>query len=331
MDFEFHYEITYLIALRAEFSKIEAEIIATSSQLVDDNTENNHIENDKGEIYKTYISQTSNILKPAGELFRIYPTFHFVPGNPMASTARRKDGSMHLLNTTPESENVKRLMDHALKSNNLYRLGIASHAYCDSWAHQNFVGYYTDFNSLKGVLEKSVPNIGHADAQHKPDQISTVWKDKRLIFKNTTINNNKRFIRAANKLLNYFAKYKNVVIRGSENFIRQLENIFTIKGNSIFSKRKRRVEYNKLSEKLSGDKIPEYKKYKWFNNSVVTQSNNNVFLPNLNLYNTKFFWKDLNYRKSSYYKFCEAIKYHQKEAMKLYERSIYRDLKLSKW
>lgn len=331
MDFEFHYDITYLIALKAKFPKNEAEIIAISSQLVDDNTEENYIENDKGDIYKTYISQTSNILKPSDDLFRIYPSFHFVPGNPMAPTARRKDGTLHLLNTTPDNENVKSLINHALKSNNLYRLGIAAHAYCDSWSHQNFVGYYADFNSLTGVLEKSVPNIGHADARHKPDQVSLIWKDERLISRNATINNNKRFISAAEKLLNYFAKYNKISIKSSKDFLKQLESIFSIKGHSYLIKNKRKKEYNKLSIKLSGDKIPEYKKYKWFNAAVLNQVNNGIFLPNLNYNNIKYFWKNRNYQKSSYYKFCEAIKSHQKEAVDLFKRDIYKGLELTKW
>lgn len=331
MDFEFHYDITYLIALKANFPKNDATIIATSSQLVDDNMEKNHIENKQGDIYKTYISQTANILKPSDELFRIYPTFHFVPGNPMAPTARRKDGTLHLLNTTPDNKNVNSLMNYALKSNNLYRLGIASHAYCDSWSHQNFVGYYTDFNSMKGVLEKSVPNIGHSDARHKPDQVSLVWRDERLISRNVIIDNNKRFMRAAEELLNYFSKYNNKTIKDRKEFIKKLRDISSIKGNSYFIKNKRKEEYNNLSIKLSGDIIPKYKQYKWFNDAVINETNSSVFLPNLNFSNIKYLWKNRNYQKSSYYKFCEAIKCHQKTAANLFKSNTYNNLQLSKW
>ncbi|MCF8000618.1 MAG: hypothetical protein K9K76_01990 [Halanaerobiales bacterium] len=331
MDIEFHYDITYLIALKAEFSKSEAKIIATSSQLVDDNTEKNYIENDEGDIYKTYISQTANILKPSDELFRIYPSFHFVPGNPMAPTAKRKDGTFHLLNTTPGNKNVRSLMDYALKSNNLYSLGIAAHAYSDSWSHQNFVGYYTNFNSLKGVLEKSVPNIGHADASHKPDQISLVWEDKRLISENTKIDNNKRFLKAAHGLLNYFSEYNKISMKNRNIFLKQIERIFSIEGNSYFSKRKRKKEYNKLSIDLSGDIIPKYKKYKWFNDSVRNETNNSVFLPNLNFNNIKYIWRNQNYQDSPYFKFCEAIKSHQKETKNLFKSDVYKDLSLNRW
>ena len=331
MDSEFHFDITYLIALKAKFSKSEAKIIATSSQLVDDNTEKNYIKNDKGEIYKTYISQTSNILKPSDELFRIYPSFHFVPGNPISPTARRKDGTFHLLNTTPNNKNVKKLMNYALKINNLYSLGIASHAYSDSWSHQNFVGYYTDFNSLNGVLEKSAPNIGHADARHKPDQISLIWRDERLISGNTLVDNNKRFISAAKELLKYFGKYNNISIKNRKPFLKQIDKIFSIKGNSYFKKRKRKKEYNKLSIDLSKENIPEYNKYEWFNDAVQNETKNSVFLPNINFNNIEYIWRSVDYQKSSYYKFCEAIKQHQKQTDTLFQKDIYGGVQLNKW
>jgi hypothetical protein len=60
-------------------------------------------------------------------------------------------------------------MDAALETNNLYQIGVATHSYVDTWAHQNFIGYYNEFNSMAGVLEKMAPNIGHADASHNPD------------------------------------------------------------------------------------------------------------------------------------------------------------------
>ena len=51
--------------------------------------------------YRNHFSQTMNILKPKDQLMRIYPIFHFVPGEPDAPSARRRDGKMHILNTTP--------------------------------------------------------------------------------------------------------------------------------------------------------------------------------------------------------------------------------------
>ena len=100
MDIEFHYYMTYLTAARAGFAPSDAEIIAYSSQYVDDNSQVLHIERGKPTAYHNYITQTLNILKPKHELMRIYPIFHFIPGDPLSPTAQRKDGRQHSLNTT---------------------------------------------------------------------------------------------------------------------------------------------------------------------------------------------------------------------------------------
>lgn len=333
MDIEFHYYITYLTALKAGFKKQEAKIIATSAQLVDDNVEVNLIENHKGKIYKTYISQTANILKPKEELFRIYPIFHFIPGDPFAFSAKRKDGIMHLLNTTPNNKNARFLMGKALDSNNFYRIGIAAHTYTDTWAHQNFTGYYSSFNRLSGVLEKVTPNIGHADAKREPDLISNVWIDERLISDNQVVDNNVRFIEAVSKLLKYFTDYteKKLVGYVKEKFLDQLNDIFSIKGNKKYHRFKRIKKYHEISYEISGFNIPEYEKYEWFELSVDVFNDENIFLPNLNYNLTNYRWKNKGYKKSPYYLFCEAIKEHQRIGEKIFVQPKYEKMELNKW
>lgn len=103
MDIEFHYHMTYLIAAKAGFSAEKSATIAHACQYVDDNDMIMEIDKGEASAYRNYISQTMNILKPKGKLFRIYPLFHFIPGDPQSSSAWRKDGKMHWLNTTPNS------------------------------------------------------------------------------------------------------------------------------------------------------------------------------------------------------------------------------------
>lgn len=331
MDIEFHYYITYLVALEAGFAQEEAEIIAASSQMVDDNTEINYIENHAGEIYKTYISQTANILKPDDELFRIYPIFHFVPGEYMNSSTFRKDGIMHVLNTTPNSKKAQNLMNLALDSKNLYRIGIAAHTYSDTWAHQNFIGYYSYFNSLQGVLEKAIPNIGHADARHKPDLVSLIWKDERLISKNEIVDNNQRFLEATACLLKYFLRYTEKKIINRDLFLETINSIFSLAGCSYYHKQKRKDMYNKFSCRLSGKQIPKYDQFSWFREAVAIQNNDSMFLPNLNYDRTKYVWKEKNYKKSNYYCFIEAVKKHQRVVGKIFETDKYSQLELDRW
>ncbi len=108
MDFEFHYYLTGIIANRAGFSEEDASIIAYASQFVDDNDVILDVgDRQSKQVYSNYISQTMDIFKPGKTLMRIYSVFHFMPGDPMAESARRSDGKMHILNTTPDNEIAK--------------------------------------------------------------------------------------------------------------------------------------------------------------------------------------------------------------------------------
>ncbi|MGM0445878.1 MAG: DUF6765 family protein [Bacillota bacterium] len=330
MDIEFHYYVTYLIALQAGFDKKSANIIATSSQLVDDNVEINYIKNNKDETYKTYISQTANILKPEDELFRIYPVFHFVPGDYDQVGARRKDGTYHILNTTPNSLNAQRIIKNAAKANNLYRLGIASHCYVDTWAHQNFVGYFSYFNGMSGVLNEAIPDIGHADAKHNPDLVSKVWKDERLISENEIVDNNERFIEAAIFLLKYYKNFLGKSKTISKKFINKLKEVFSIKGCSQEDINRRINKYKLLSEGLFNCKIDDYYRYEWFFKGVEQRYNKSYFLPNMNISRDEYYWKNKNYKSSKYYQFSQAVKSHQSEVMEIFDRNKYNTLELKR-
>jgi len=204
MDTEFHYYMTAIIAHAAGFSQDEAKTIATASEYTDENDEILKVQNRlNGKVYENYISQTMNILKPKQRLMRIYPIFHFISGEPDADTARRRDGKMHLLNTTPNSGIANDLIDEAIKvkgETRMCRIGIATHAYVDTWAHQNFVGWFDYFNNI-GLDFK--PDIGHADAEHHPDWPSHRWEDERLV--EGAVHNTVRFLAAAEKL---YEKYR---------------------------------------------------------------------------------------------------------------------------
>jgi len=330
LDIEFHYYVTYLVALEAGFDQESANIIATSSQLVDDNVEINYIKNNKGKVYKTYISQTANILKPEDELFRIYPVFHFIPGDYINDKTRRKDGSYHILNTTPNSSNAQKVILNSVKTNNLYRLGIASHSYADTWAHQNFVGYFSYFNGMNGVLNEAIPNIGHADARHDPDLISKVWRDERLITKNEVVDNNERFIEAVKNLLNYYKEFFDSSLNNHDKFINNMSKIFSIRGCKQKHKEKRIEKYKKLAYELYDCKIKDYKRYKWFLDAVQ-QNNNSYYLPYMNISQSEYTWKNEKYNESNYYQFCEAIKEHQDSVMRIFDQEKYNCLELKKF
>jgi hypothetical protein len=207
MDIEFHYYMTYLIAARAGFSPADATILAQSAQEVDDN----HIAIEVGAntpfAYKNTISQTMNILRPHHDE-HVFPIFHFIPGDPDAPSARRKDGGRSPWVTTPDSPLANEMLDTALASENLYRIGASAHAYADTWAHQNFLGRDHAFNEMprdsgeslvEDILDEiPVLRIGHALACHKPDIPDLIWTDARLA--DPVVVNVDRFMDAAEHL-----------------------------------------------------------------------------------------------------------------------------------
>ena len=301
MNFEFHYHITGIIAHEAGFSEEETQIIAYACQFVDDNTVIYDVEG-----YLNYISQTKNILKPRKTLMRIYPIFHFIPGDPMAESARRRDGKMHLLNTIPDSELSREVMKMAFKSpleKRLYRIGIASHTYADTWSHQNFVGASDSFNGFK---LKPIPNIGHADALLYPDYVGYEWKDGRLV--NPLINNNERFISAAEKLFYWYTDYLN----SSASWSPVRKRLLEIMGHK---NEKRLSLYSKWLPWL----LP-YNKYKWFNNAIDQKmrglkDSRNELLSKFVILKDKYYWK--KEEGMDWFKFQESVKDHQAEVLPL--------------
>jgi len=319
MDIEFHFYITYIIAKKAGFKKDEAYIIAYSSQYVDDNDTVYTIEKNSDNEYSNYISQTKDIFKPQEEIMRIYPAFHFMPGTygEIANdSARRRDGKLHLMNTIPDNENSRRLLDAALNSYNLYRIGIATHMYSDTFAHQNFVGFKDTFNDIKGFLETFIPSIGHADAKFQPDTPGLLWKDERLVPSHLHVNNKKRFLKALKAIYEKYTTYLHTPMNDEH------EQIFDAIGNAMdeYSREERIKSY----KTLAGDDI-EYDEHEWIDNAIeYTHDLDSIVSINgsIEMDKTGYLWKK-HYKSSHWYQFQEAVKAHQRLAMDMVLRSIF--------
>lgn len=325
MNHEFHYYITYVVAARAGLPPQDAQLVAYSSQYTDDNDIIFEIDKDRPTAYGNYISQTVNILKPMDKLLRIYPLFHFIPGDPMAGSAWRKDGAMHWLNTTPDSENANLVMDAAFASGNLYRIGIACHGYADTWAHQNFVGYYNEFNSMTGPLSDAIPNIGHAQAAHAPDRAALIWQDARLIHE--PIDNKTRFLAAARGMLRKLAKYADRKITKKELLKREttmnddLDRCIGGPDRTNAHERRRIARYLELarSPEYGGRELEPYDAHRWMDAAVDEKvrglrDRSGRFLARLDPLTDVFIWKDReNCKQTHWHRFQEAVKQHQKE------------------
>lgn len=209
MDIEFHYHMTYLIAARAGYTASEAAIIAHAAQSVDDNHIPVSLEDSAGTVYENNVSQTMDITDPRLDEL-VYPIFHFIPGDPNFPGAARIDAARHQWNTTPDSPLANEMIDAALASKDLYRIGVSAHGYVDTWAHQNFVGKRDKFNEFStGMFAQEAQlyfAVGHALAAHNPDWPGLVWEDSRLA--SSAVDNRARFLDAAERLFEKFSKEK---------------------------------------------------------------------------------------------------------------------------
>lgn len=324
MDIEFHYWLTGIVAYRAGFSKDDALTIAYASEYVDENDISySVIDRRNNSEYVNFMSQTMNIMKPKDSLMRIYPIFHFVPGDPMAASARRRDGKMHLLNTTPNNEHANAVIDDAFKASEdtrLYRIGIASHSFVDTWAHQNFIGWYDHFNE---VALKPIPAIGHAPAEHHPDWVNYVWIDNRLV--DGEISNRNRFIDAAKALYTKYCQYQKTQgnVDLSSKWDELEKELITITGQTYTGSEQRYQDDRLKSYKNRLTWFPDFDETNWFNEAIDTivrgvLDKTDGLLSDFTLFKDKHYWKDgIDREKTHWYRFQEAVKEQERLGIKL--------------
>ncbi len=347
MDIEFHYFMTYLVAARAGFDPDQAHTIAYSCQYIDDNDLIFEINRDSPEYYSNYVSQTINILKPKKVLLRIYPIFHFIPGDTFHESTRRKDGKLHYLNTTADSKNARAVLRDALKSGDLYRIGLACHSYSDSWSHQNFVGYFDEFNVLKGVFV----SLGHVAALDRPDRAAVIWNDNRLLQSQTSRGNKQIYLEAAGRIFDEFRGYKypgipdDINQADREQLIQDLS--WAIGENDQFNRHsKTRINrYKKLSRKkeYGGVEIADYNLEQWMDEAVrenirgfrirskkvIVRFINGLFSRAMPYFKDKYSWKDLSqYRMTHWYRFQEAVKTQQEKTTEILNEAVFGKLEL---
>lgn len=313
MDIEFHYYITFILCRKAGYSRDEAQTIAYSSQYTDDNKYHYYVNYPDGGHFLNEISQTMDITKPSPKRQKIYPLFHFVPGGTEAEeTCCIECGQKKCFVTIPNSENANMLLKDALQSGDLYRTGIAIHAFADTWSHQNFLGMKHSSNGRNQI--DIIPNIGHADFYHEPDKIHNEWKDPRLGEEASIVDNDDRFIAAAKHIFIHLFRLKNP---GSDdnmaaekfaelNLEKQLKEAMD-ESYWIGSDSKARISaYQKICEELSLDEY-QYDSNQWRYAAVAKRE---VELDHFDKY-----WAKDNFLVSDWYKFQMAVKDHRDDAL----------------
>jgi Family of unknown function (DUF6765) len=98
------------------------------------------------------ISQTMDLTKPSLKRQKIYPLFYFIPGGKESEeTCSLKCGETKCFVTIANYENAQMLLKEAVNSGDHYRIGIAIHAFADTWSHQNFIGFEDKADARLGI------------------------------------------------------------------------------------------------------------------------------------------------------------------------------------
>jgi hypothetical protein len=148
MQRDMHYYGVYAIAYAAGMNHRMAEIVATSSQFVDDLAEKVNIDFTDAEKFSSIATahhalSISNIDKD--DQRNVWVPFHFLPGNEGESFTER------LLCTKDSSIAHEMLEDSLLAcstSHGPYRIGISAHVYADTFSHYGFSGVSSRWNSV---------------------------------------------------------------------------------------------------------------------------------------------------------------------------------------
>ena len=227
MDLDYHYGTIYVLARWAKFGSPNANIIATSSQLVDDNVDDNPFSDKREEeliaqgVRVRYSCQ--NIwgnLTGTGNCEAWIP-FHFLPGLEGETTDEQLICKKH---SVLAKKLTDRLLETTLDNSSFgFRLGVGLHVLADTWAHQEFAGINTAVNRVQNIifatpgahLEETIDDfiknhptlgelvqkmnpLGHLAAAHCPDLPYLWWKSSKHFTKGRK--NWEEFLEASEKI-----------------------------------------------------------------------------------------------------------------------------------
>ena len=184
MQIDFHHGVTYVLARMAGFSHHDADIIAKSSQFVDDSICDIAVRFTNAAIYKPVLSAHRALnyqnFDELGNYF-VWVPFHFLPGNCLKKADEIKgEEFFERIICKPNSyiaqDMIKECIERKDDPNALYRLGITMHVYADTWAHQGFSGIKHKSNSVSYFCDDKELILRVGDFFSKTGFLSTVLK-----------------------------------------------------------------------------------------------------------------------------------------------------------
>lgn len=244
MEIDFHFGVTYAVARLAGFGHEDGVVIATASQYVDDTVNSGVLEFKTGQAFNristAHEKSDYHITLSADERLTWVP-FHFLPGDdPRGAHEEEFFNRIVCRPNSAVAQAMCRLcIERQDKPHGLHRLGITSHVFIDTWAHQGFAGVNHPVNQVSSialidpedqrvalemlkhptvlvgravrwaenlVLARAFP-MGHGAALHYPDHPFRKWKYKNGHGEVVTRDNPTDFLEAADQLCRFFQRY----------------------------------------------------------------------------------------------------------------------------
>jgi hypothetical protein len=221
------------VARLAGFSHKEAAAIGHAAQLVDDSNYKGMIEFDNGARYEGIASAHTNFdianNRVNAEDYQVWLPFHFLPGNNGEGTKGARDVPLYRrLVCTPDSPTTVDMWAECRaktgSGSGLHRLGITSHVYCDTFAHQMFAGFrhkvnrVTQIEHIAPAAETSVLDrikslvadqldLGHGGALTDPDLPYLEWEYVNGYGQVRTVSNPQLYMSAVQRLFSQYIYY----------------------------------------------------------------------------------------------------------------------------
>jgi len=247
MQKDVHFYLTYLLARRAGIPDADAEKIAWADQYTDDLT--------KPDLYEiqTQSDILGNWVERQIQLSVLIP-FHFLPGN----------DPQHPWMTTRNSPRAQSLVDAA--RGDLLQLGIALHAFQDTFSHESFSGWREDLNACFPwyQVEAAIPNVGHAELRVIPDVVNYVWTDPRS---GKQLDNKERTLAAAKATFDYLSRFFNPGVNPSvwQALEPKLERIFKFDYDKRIDElcalsERSAIDYKEVNPRLEGGSKVDFMK-----------------------------------------------------------------------
>jgi len=243
MQLDMHYYAVYYLGLAAGLEPEDAYIMAYSSQYVDDAKEYEKVKlidkNNEVKEFDPICTQHMSLNSFSEDVSdKVYFPFHFFPICSGDSPDERA-----ITRPFTENNDHRDVFSDALHSNDFHRLGIALHAFADSYSHQQFSGEWSTLNEVRRMrcvlrrrvmpsnllsslflvfleyfkrlgrwaLSSYAPEIGHLRAYKVPDYPHAVWRYRNYDDSKIKRSNPDEYIKCGLEMYKQLKKLKTAV------------------------------------------------------------------------------------------------------------------------